>query len=193
MQKKNLEDSVLIKNYINGSEADFETLITKHQLFLFNVIQSKVHDKYLAEDIFQDTFIKVIGIIKRGNYKEEGKFLPWVLKISNNLIIDHYRKIKRMEKYKYTNIWDFDICSILTDETLNAEKKIIKEQDAIRVKELLELLPDEQRIVLVMRMQYGMSFKLISEDTGVSINTSLGRMRYGLQKLKKILEQTNWN
>lgn len=187
MKNNKIQDSVLIRNYRNGSEADFRVLLERHHLFLFNVIQSKVLNKQVAEDIFQETFIKAITLIKRGDYKEEGKFLPWILRIANNLIIDHFRREKRMQKY--TNVGDFDIFYNLKDNVLNAEKKLINNQDAIIIKNLLEYLPEEQKHVLVMRMQYNMSFKSISEQTGVSINTSLGRMRYGINNLKKLFEQ----
>jgi RNA polymerase sigma-70 factor (ECF subfamily) len=180
-------DSTLVSNYIKGHEASLEILIKRHQQRLFSFIYSKVKDRDITEDIFQDTFIKVIKTLKKGNYNEEGKFLPWVVRISHNLIIDHFRKSNRMPKFKNTD--EFDIFSVIGDGTLNAEKRIIKEQIHADVKELINELPDEQKEVLVMRMYNDMSFNEISENTGVSINTALGRMRYALINLRKLIEK----
>jgi len=186
--RKNLNpDSTLVSNYINGSEHALEVLIKRHQQRLYSFIYSKVQDRDITEDIFQDTFIKVIRTLKKGNYNEEGKFLPWVMRISQNLIIDHFRKSNRMPSFKNTD--EFDIFSVLSDGNLNAEKKIIKEQIYSDVKLLVEELPEDQKEVLVMRMYKDMSFKEISENTGVSINTALGRMRYALINLRKIIEK----
>jgi len=188
MMRKNLTpDSTLVSNYIKGNEASLEILIKRHQQRLFSFIYSKVKNRDITEDIFQDTFIKVIRTLKKGNYNEEGKFLPWVVRISHNLIIDHFRKSNRMPKFKNTD--EFDIFSVIGDGTLNAEKKIIKEQIHADVKELINELPDEQKEVLVMRMYNDMSFNEISENTGVSINTALGRMRYALINLRKLIEK----
>ncbi|CAI8359133.1 MAG: ECF RNA polymerase sigma factor SigE [Flavobacterium sp. SCGC AAA160-P02] len=187
MFKNSIKDSILVKNYIQGNEKSLELLIKKHKQRLFSFIFSKVQDKNTTEDIFQDTFIKVIRTLKRGNYNEEGKFLPWVMRISHNLIIDHFRKSNRVKIFKNTD--EFDIFSLISDGSLNAEKKIIQEQILSDVKELVKELPDEQREVLVMRMYRDMSFKEISENTGVSINTALGRMRYALINLRKIIEK----
>jgi len=137
--------------------------------------------------VFQDTFIKVIKTLKKGNYNEEGKFLPWVMRIAHNLVIDHFRRSKRMPSFKNTD--EFDIFSVLGDGNLNAEKKIIQEQIYADVRELVNELPDEQKEVLVMRMYKDMSFKEISENTGVSINTALGRMRYALINMRKLIEK----
>lgn len=187
MRKNLTPDSTLVSNYIKGNEASLEILIKRHQQRLFSFIYSKVKNRDITEDIFQDTFIKVIRTLKKGNYNEEGKFLPWVVRISHNLIIDHFRKSNRMPKFKNTD--EFDIFSVIGDGTLNAEKKIIKEQIHADVKELINELPDEQKEVLVMRMYNDMSFNEISENTGVSINTALGRMRYALINLRKLIEK----
>lgn len=189
MMYEEVSDSILVSNYIQGQEYALEVLIKKHQQRLYSFIYSKIQDKDITEDIFQDTFIKVIRTLKRGNYNEEGKFLPWVMRIAHNLIIDHFRKSNRMPAFRNTD--EFDIFSILSDGQLNAEKKIIKEQILTDVKELIQELPCEQKEVLVMRMYRDMSFKEISENTGVSINTALGRMRYALINLRKIIEQNN--
>ncbi|MDT7831959.1 sigma-70 family RNA polymerase sigma factor [Flavobacteriaceae bacterium S356] len=186
--RKNLNpDGTLVSEYINGSEHALEVLIKRHQQRLYSFIYSKVQDRDITEDIFQDTFIKVIRTLKKGNYNEEGKFLPWVMRISQNLIIDHFRKSNRMPSFKNTD--EFDIFSVLSDGNLNAEKKLIKEQIYSDVKLLVEELPEDQKEVLIMRMYKDMSFKEISENTGVSINTALGRMRYALINLRKIIEK----
>ncbi|CAL2104518.1 Sigma-70 family RNA polymerase sigma factor [Tenacibaculum sp. 190130A14a] len=182
-----VSDSALVKDYINGKEIAIEILIKRHQNRLYSFIYSKIQDRDTTEDIFQDTFIKVIRTLKRGSYNEEGKFLPWVMRISHNLIIDYFRKNNRMPTFNNTD--EFDIFSVLSDGSLNAENKIIKEQILNDVKELINELPEEQKEVLVMRMYNDMSFNEISENTGVSINTALGRMRYALINLRKIVDK----
>ncbi len=187
MYKNTIPDSILVNNYIQGSEASLEALIKKHKQRLYSFIYSKVLDKDITEDVFQDTFIKVIRTLKLGNYNEQGKFLPWVMRISHNLIIDHFRKSNRMRSFKNTD--EFDIFSVISDGSLNAEKQLIKDQILSDVRELIKELPSEQKEVLVMRIYKDMSFKEISENTGVSINTALGRMRYALINLRKIIEE----
>ncbi|CAM1367081.1 RNA polymerase, sigma subunit, ECF family [Tenacibaculum sediminilitoris] len=182
-----VDDSVLVKNYIKGNEYALELLIKRHQQRLYSFIYSKVQNRDTTEDIFQDTFIKVIRTLKKGNYNEEGKFLPWVMRIAHNLIIDYFRKNNRIPTFN--NSEEFDIFSVISDATLNAESKIIKEQILNDVKELVEELPKEQKEVLKMRIYNDMSFNEISENTGVSINTALGRMRYALINLRKIIEK----
>ena len=187
MYSNSTQDSVLVSNYIRGCEASLEILIKKHKQRLYSFIFSKIQDRDITEDIFQDTFIKVIRTLKRGNYNEQGKFLPWVMRISHNLIIDYFRKSNRMRLFKNTD--EFDIFSVISDGNLNAEKQLIKEQVLSDVKELVKELPQEQREVLEMRIYKDMSFKEISENTGVSINNALGRMRYALINLRKIIEK----
>jgi RNA polymerase sigma-70 factor (ECF subfamily) len=187
MGDKFTKDSVLVSNYIKGNEAALGVLIKRHQQRLFSFIYSKVRDKDVTEDVFQDTFIKVIRTLKKGNYNEEGKFLPWVMRISHNLVIDYFRKSNRMPTFKNTD--EFDVFSVLGDGALNVEKRIIKEQIHADVRELIKELPEEQKEVLVMRMYNDMSFNEISENTGVSINTALGRMRYALINLRKLIEK----
>lgn len=187
MYKYTTPDSTLVSNYIQGSESCLEILIKRHQQRLYSFIYSKVQDRDITEDIFQDTFIKVIRTLKLGNYNEEGKFLPWVMRISHNLIIDYFRKSNRLPSFKNTD--EFDIFSVISDGDLNAEKKIIKEQILSDVRELIHELPQEQKEVLIMRIYKDMSFKEISENTNVSINTALGRMRYALINLRKIIEK----
>jgi RNA polymerase sigma factor (sigma-70 family) len=187
VRKNSISDSILVSDYINGKEASLSILINRHQQRLFSFIYSKIKDKDLTEDIFQDTFIKVIRTLKKGNYNEEGKFLPWVMRIAHNLVIDYFRKNNRMPSFKNTE--EFDIFSVLHDGTLNAEKQIIQEQIYEDVRELINELPEEQKEVLIMRMYKDMSFKEISENTGVSINTALGRMRYALINMRKLIEK----
>jgi RNA polymerase sigma-70 factor (ECF subfamily) len=189
MRSKPITDSVLVSRYIKGDESALAILINKHQQRLFSFIYSKIKDKDLTEDVFQDTFIKVIRTLKKGNYNEEGKFLPWVMRIAHNLVIDYFRKNNRMPSFKNTD--EFDIFSVLSDNSLNAEKKIIQEQIHNDVRELVNELPEVQKEVLVMRMYKDMSFKEISENTGVSINTALGRMRYALINMRKLIEKHN--
>lgn len=183
------EDPILVQNYISGDEKALEILINKHNQRITSFIYSKVLDRAIAEDIFQDTFIKVIKTLKRGAYNEEGKFLPWVMRIAHNLIIDHFRRNKRMPKFEGSG--DFNIFSVLGDDKLDAERQLIKDQIENDLGLLIEELPDDQKEVLIMRMYRDMSFKEISENTGVSINTALGRMRYALINLRKIIEKNN--
>ena len=143
----------------------------------------------MQEQSFQDTFIKVIRTLKLGNYNEQGKFVSWVMRIAHNLVIDHFRKNKRIPKFE--NSYDFDIFSVLSDSSLNAEKSLIKDQILNDVKKLIEYLPDDQKEVLKYRFYNDMSFREISEKTGVSINTSLGRMRYALINLRNIIDKKN--
>jgi len=189
MQYELIPDSTLVTNYIQGEEYALEVLITRHKQKIYSFIYSKVYDRDITEDIFQDTFIKVIRTLKRGAYNEEGKFLPWVMRISHNLVIDHFRKNSRMPKFD--NAGEFSIFSVLSDNTLNAERKIIKDQVENDVRRLVEELPDDQKEVLLMRIYEDLSFKEISDKTGVSINTALGRMRYALINLRKIIEKHN--
>ena len=187
MRKEVAQDSTLVSDYIRGNEIALEILIKRHQQRLFSFIYSKVHDRDITEDIFQDTFIKVIRTLKKGNYNEEGKFLPWVMRIAHNLVIDFFRKNNRMPTFKNTD--EFDIFSVLGDGELNAEKRMVKDQILSDVRDLVEELPEEQKEVLKMRIYNDMSFNEISENTGVSINTALGRMRYALINLRKIIEK----
>lgn len=184
-----IDDSSLVRDYISGDEKALEILIKRHNQRITSFIYSKVMDRDIAEDIFQDTFIKVIKTLKKGNYSEEGKFLPWVMRIAHNLIIDYFRKNKRLPKFEGSD--DFNIFSVICDDKLNAEKQIIKDQIDSNLELLIEELPDDQKEVLVMRIYRDMSFKEISENTGVSINTALGRMRYALINLRKIIDKHN--
>ena len=187
MQNELIEDSTLVSSYIKGDESALEILIHRHKQKIYSFIYSKVYDRDVAEDIFQDTFIKVIRTLKRGAYNEEGKFLPWVMRISHNLVIDFFRKNNRMPKFDNTDA--FNIFSVLSDNSLNAENSIIREQVETDVRRLVDELPEDQREVLLMRIYEDLSFKEISDKTGVSINTALGRMRYALINLRKIIDK----
>ena len=189
MNTKSLSDAQLVSKYISGDENSLSILINRHQSRLYAFIFSKIQDRDATEDVFQDTFIKVINTLKRGKYNEQGKFLPWVMRISHNLIIDYFRKNKRLPKFK--NKGDFDIFSVLFDESPNAENKIVKSQITDHLRILLEELPEDQKMVIKMRIYQDMSFKEISENTNVSINTALGRMRYGLINLRKMIDNHN--
>ena len=189
MQYELIPDAILVSNYIKGDESAIETLVYRHKHRIYSFIYSKVYDRDVAEDIFQDTFIKVIRTLKKGAYNEEGKFLPWVMRISHNLVIDFFRKNNRMPKFSNTD--EFNIFSVLSDNSLNAENSLIKEQVETDVRRLVDELPQDQREVLLMRIYEDLSFKEISDKTGVSINTALGRMRYALINLRKIIDKHN--
>ena len=184
-----LEDSLLIQRYVSGDEKALEGLIAKHNQRLSSFIYSKVGNRSITEDIFQDTFIKVIKTLRKGTYNEEGKFLPWVMRIAHNLIIDHFRKTSRMPMFQGAD--SYNIFALMGDDKLDAERQSIKDQIDIDLRMLIEELPLDQREVLMMRMYNDMSFKEISENTGVSINTALGRMRYALINLRKIIEEND--
>jgi len=184
-----LTDNELISSYKSGDESSIQTLIYRYKRKVFNYILMIVKEKHLAEDIFQDTFIKVIYTLKTGNYNEEGKFLPWVNRIAHNLVIDHFRKNKRIPIIDTGD--DYDVFSTIRVYDDCVETKIITEQIHADIKNLIEYLPEEQREVLKMRHYSEMSFKEIAESTNVSINTALGRMRYALINLRKLIKDNN--
>jgi len=179
-------DADLVKSYINGSEIALESLVNRHKLQIFNFINSKINDRDTSEDIFQDTFIKVIRTLKNGLYNEEGKFLPWIMRIAHNLVIDHFRKSNRIPTIE--NKEEFDIFQFVSDTTPNAENILIEDQILKDIQKLIQELPDDQKEVLIMRLYRDMSFKEIAENTKVSINTALGRMRYAIINLRKLIE-----
>ncbi|WP_343618516.1 sigma-70 family RNA polymerase sigma factor [Flavobacterium sp.] len=187
MADLHIPDALLVKNYVEGNETALATLIKRHESKIYGFIYSKIADRDISNDIFQDTFIKVIKTLKSNSYNEEGKFLPWVMRISHNLIVDHFRKTKKMPMYRETE--EFSIFSIMSDDSLNVEGKMILDQVEVDLKRLIEELPEDQKEVLIMRMYQDMSFKEISELTDVSINTALGRMRYALMNLRKIIDK----
>ena len=180
-------DALLVQDYIAGNEESLSVLIKRHESRIYGFIYSKIADRDTSNDIFQDTFIKVIKTLKSKSYNEEGKFLPWVMRIAHNLIIDHFRKNKKMPLFRETE--EFSIFSIMSDDSLTIEGKIISDQVESDIKRLIDELPQDQKEVLIMRMYQDMSFKEIAEITGVSINTSLGRMRYALMNLRKVIDK----
>lgn len=182
-----IPDALLVQDYVAGNEDALATLIKRHESKIYGFIYSKVSDRDVSNDIFQDTFIKVIKTLKSNSYNEEGKFLPWVMRIAHNLIIDFFRKNKKMPLYRETE--EFSVFSIMTDDSLTIENQLIADQVELDIQKLIEELPEDQKEVLVMRMYKDMSFKEISEITGVSINTSLGRMRYALMNLRKVIDK----
>ncbi|MBL7888257.1 MAG: sigma-70 family RNA polymerase sigma factor [Bacteroidia bacterium] len=187
-----IDDQTLVNLYIKGDESALETLLLRHKRKIFSYIMLTIKDKELAQDIFQDTFFKVINTLKKGQYNEEGKFLPWVMRIAHNLMIDTFRNDKKMPTISggtNSDGEDFDIFSIIPMEEKNAEQAIEQGQIRKDIRKLIEQLPAEQREVLMMRHYYDMSFKEISEQTNVSINTALGRMRYALINLRKMIEE----
>lgn len=185
MKTATLSDNQLIASYQSGDESALKTLITRYEKRLFSYILLSVKNKELAEDIFQDTFIKVINTIRSGNYREEGKFFQWVMRIANNLKIDHYRKMQRLPIFEGNG--EYDIFDILGTREESVEQKMIREQVFSDLTRMVDYLPDEQREVLTMRIYQDYSFKEIADITGVSINTALGRMRYALINLRKII------
>ncbi|MFN4971486.1 MAG: RNA polymerase sigma factor [Bacteroidota bacterium] len=187
MNVQTISDQELIRLYLKGNDACLETLIKRHQRNLYTTIYLLVRDRSLAEDIFQETFIKILNTLKNGSYNEEGKFLPWAARVARNLTIDYLRKMKR--DVTITDSEGNDILSYLHIAEESKEDLIIRQQSERNIKELVKLLPEEQREVLIMRHWGNMSFKEIADATGVSINTALGRMRYALNNLRKMLDK----
>lgn len=184
-----MSDQELIQAYIKGDERGLEVLLERYKSKIYTSIYLQVKDEYLAEDIFQETFIKVINTLQAGRYNDEGKFLPWVMRIAHNMVIDHFRREKRAPSV--VNNEGFDIFEILQFEDDNVESKMVKSQRDVDLKKIIQLLPDDQKEVLIMRHFCDMSFKDIADVTGVSINTALGRMRYALGNLRKMIEDHN--
>ena len=182
MLLSNLTDQVLVKKYINGDNYSFEVLLNRHKSRVFAFIMSKIKNKDLSEDIFQDTYVKVVNSLQKGKYNEEGKFLPWVMRIAHNLVIDHFRKQKKMHMVRSNK--DFDIFDVIKDNNINVDDRLIRDQIFSDLRSLINLLPNDQREVLMMRYFEEMSFKKIAEHFDISINTALGRMRYALINLR---------
>jgi RNA polymerase sigma-70 factor (ECF subfamily) len=187
MANNQLPDAILVQQYVAGNEQALSHLIKRHQSRIYGFIYSKMSDRDLCDDIFQDTFIKVIKNLKTKSYNEEGKFLPWVIRIAHNLIVDHYRKNKKMPMTRETET--YSVFEFIKDTSSTMESQMITEQVELDLKKLIEELPEDQKEVLVMRMYEDLSFKEISEQTGVSINTALGRMRYALMNLRKLIDK----
>jgi len=191
MKHELLSERELVLTYVAGNEKSFEILLKNNQDRVFGYIMSKVRNSELANDIFQEVFIKVIRTLKNGQYNDEGKFLPWVLTIAHNLVVDHFRKAKKMQMISESSSRneEFNIFAVLKLTDINVEDSLIKEQIETDVVRLVEFLPGEQRDVLVNRLFKGMSFKDIAEQEDISINTALGRMRYALINLRKLVDK----
>jgi len=185
------DDRTLIKEYLSGNEKAFEVLLMRHKDRIYRAIHMKVRDTALAQDIFQEAFIKVVNTLKSGNYNEEGKFLPWAMRIAQNLVIDHFRKANKVRLISESSSMrdDFNIFHTLKLEDDNVQDQMTKTELEEQVLELVEELPDTQRDILQMRIFKGMSFKDIAEKEDISINTALGRMRYALINLRKLMEK----
>jgi RNA polymerase sigma factor (sigma-70 family) len=180
-----LSDQQLIHLYLDGDSEALSSLVTRYKDKIYTSIYLLVKDKYLAEDIFQDAFIKVIDTINAGKYSDEGKFLPWVMRIAHNLCVDYFRKVKRSPSIKTSD--DHDIFEVLNFSEAGADEKIMQGQSHDRVRRMLDMLPEDQKEVIVMRHYADLSFKEIAKLTDCSINTALGRMRYGLINLRKMM------
>ena len=182
-----LSDQQIVHMYINGDTAAFSTLITRYKDKIFTSIYLLVKDRYLAEDIFQDVFIRVIDTLRSGRYTDEGKFLPWVMRIAHNLCVDHFRKVKRNPTIKTSD--DRDIFEVLNFSEPGIDTQIMNGQTSDKVRKMIDLLPEDQREVIILRHYADLSFKEIAQLTNCSINTSLGRMRYGLLNLRKMMTE----
>ncbi|HMR19157.1 MAG TPA: sigma-70 family RNA polymerase sigma factor [Sphingobacterium sp.] len=183
----NKSDQELIHAYIGGNEEGLKVLIDRYKTKIYTSIYIRVKDEFLAEDIFQETFIKVINTLKAGRYNDEGKFLPWIIRIANNMVIDHFRREKRAPVVVDSEGYDIFESLNFADEGL--ESKMVRQQQDVDLKRLIQLLPDDQKEVLIMRHFCDMSFKEIADVTDVSINTALGRMRYALANLRKMIDE----
>lgn len=187
MPTTNNTDAFLIKDYMNGNENALEVLIKTHQTNIYEFIQAKILDKDLANDVFQDTFIKIIKVLKTNSYNEEGKFFSFATRIAHNLVMDHFRRQQKMPMLRETE--DFSIFSKISDGSLSIENQIITEQIKKDLEKLIKELPDEQKEVVMMRIYGELSFKEIAELKGISIGTALGRMRYALTNLRKRVKE----
>lgn len=190
-------DQELIRSYLEGNDLSFEIILSRYKDRIFSYLMSIVKNRKIAEDIFQDAFFKIIRTLKKGSYNEEGKFLPWAMRIAHNLAIDHFRKIKKMptvsQNPSKNDDDDFDIFSILNMQESSIEDDMIEEQIHKDVRNIIDYLPDEQREIIILRHFKEMSFKDIAESKDISINTALGRMRYALINLRKIIENNKVN
>ena len=187
MTLKMLNDQELILLYLSGNQQAFEILLNRHKDKIYTSIYLFVKDTEQAEDIFQEVFIKIVDTLRKGKYNNEGKFLQWAMRIAYNMCVDQFRRSKRMTKVATSET--FDIFNIIESKDDNMEKSMIKDQIHCKLRDVIDMLPDEQREVVILRHYADMSFKEISLMTRVSINTSLGRMRYALINLRKILSE----
>ena len=191
MTMNNFDDRALVSAYIDGNEKAFEVLLMRHKDKVFRFIFMKVRDTDLANDIFQDTFIKVVKTLKAGAYNEEGKFLPWAMRIAHNLVIDHFRKASKVRMISESSSQrdDYNIFHTIKEEDDNVQEALTKIELESQMVHLVEYLPDSQKDILKKRIFKEMSFKDIAEEEGISINTALGRMRYALINLRKLIDK----
>lgn len=190
MQATEFSDKELVESYLNGNQSSFEILLNRHQSRVYAYIMMLVKDRQLADDIFQDAFIKVIRTLKSGSYNEEGKFIQWVMRIAHNLIIDHFRRSKRLP-IADSGSDDFQLIDRMGYTDVSIEQKMVTDQIHDDLRTMIDFLPPEQKEVLYLRMYAEMSFKDIAEMTNVSINTALGRMRYALINMRKMVKDKN--
>jgi len=183
-----ISDYELIQRFIGGEQSCFEQIIHRHKNKVFGYINLYIHDQALAEDLFQDTFMKVIQSVRAGRYYDNGKFLSWVMRIAHNLIIDHFRRVKQMNTISNDN-YESDLFNTKKMAEDTVEDNMIRKQIQKDVRKIINLLPDDQREVVILRHYAGMSFKEIAQLTDVSINTALGRMRYALINMRKLMEE----
>lgn len=187
MLSKVLNDQQLVHAYVEGDERAFELLLSRHKRKVWSHIYLLVRDRELTEDLFQETFIKVVHQLKAGRYNEEGKFLPWVMRMAHNLVIDHFRRVKKMPMVRSNDA--HDVFATIAQPGKNVEQRMVNVQVDADVRKLIDHLPGEQREVVLMRTYLNMSFKEIAEHTDVSINTALGRMRYALINMRKMIKE----
>ncbi|MBK8806111.1 MAG: sigma-70 family RNA polymerase sigma factor [Bacteroidales bacterium] len=190
MESLNLTDQELVRQFIDGSQSAFEVLLKRHKQKVYTHILYLVKEETLAEDLFQDTFIKVIKSLKQGRYNEDGRFSAWVMRIAHNLVIDYFRKQKNYKEIS-TDAFEIDIFSSPKFSEKNIEQNIVSKQLAIQLKNLVQELPEEQKSIVIMRLYLDMSFKEIADFTNVNINTALGRMRYAILNLRKLIQEKN--
>ena len=191
MIMKRLDDRELVSLYINGEEKAFEHLLMRHREKIYRFIYLKVKDKALSDDLFQETFVKIINTLKLGAYNEEGKFLPWAMRIAHNLVIDHFRRSSKVRMISESSSLkeDFNIFSVLSCETKNVQEQLTYDELENQMVDLIEHLPQSQKDILKMRIFQDLSFKDIAEMEDISINTALGRMRYALINLRKLIDK----
>lgn len=183
----NLTDQQLVHLYVDGNSDALSTLVDRYKDRIYTSIYLLVKDKYMAEDLFQDVFIRIIDTLRSRRYTDEGKFLPWALRIAHNMCVDHFRKIKRSPSIKTSD--DRDIFEVLNFSEPSAESRMMQTQSHERVRKMIDLLPEDQREVIILRHYAELSFKEIAELTQCSINTALGRMRYGLINMRKMMTE----
>ncbi|HXK81400.1 MAG TPA: sigma-70 family RNA polymerase sigma factor [Bacteroidales bacterium] len=192
MNYNKLSDQELVSRFVKGDTRSMESLITRHKNKVYTYLMLSVKNPHIADDLFQDTFIKVINSLKAGKYKDEGRFLSWVIRISHNLCIDYFRKEKNQNTWSNDDS-EIDIFNSEKFSDKNIEESLVLDQITEDVRNLIEELPDDQKQVVLLRHYGGFSFKEIADQTDVSINTALGRMRYALINMRKIIEEKQIN